>query len=87
VKAKYQRDRKRGGNKTRTLILKLTPEENKILCKQANEYKSLSSLEYARFMFRCMLYELECTALEQETVHGVRFAHPEDCTCCKGESH
>lgn len=48
---KNQRDRKRGGSKKRTIVIELTPEENEILCKQASDYKNMSSGAYARFMF------------------------------------
>ncbi len=33
-----------------------------------------------------MVRELKVIGDGQESGHGVRFAHPEDCDCCGGES-
>ncbi len=41
---------------------------------------------YLTFMVYSMIRDLRVIGDEQESVHGVRFAHPEDCDCCGGES-
>lgn len=88
MKFKSQRDRKRGSRKGKkhTLVLKLNDEEYQILKNQTKDNGLTSMKECAQAMFKAILYEMECTALEQERIHGRRFSHPKDCTCCEGTS-
>lgn len=63
--------------------VKLNEEQYQILKNQARDHGMRLS-ECASYMLQAILYEMECTALEQEKIYGRRFSHPQDCNCCEG---
>ena len=87
MRAKKRRHDRGGKKKNDSVTIRLTEEEREILHRQAADFKCRTDQEYAGLLLRMTLWDLECTAMVQEEEHGVRFADPEDCTCCKGRSH
>lgn len=56
------------------------------LVREDSSYLGVDPEMYVSMMVHTMILEMKMIGDEQESVHGVRFAHPEDCDCCHGES-
>ncbi len=70
---------------TYDFTVSLIPDQYEFVCRDSACLGTDPEM-YVTFMVYSMIRDLKAIGDEQELVHGVRFAHPEDCDCCGGES-
>lgn len=70
---------------TYDFTVSVTPDQYRLV-REDSSHLGVDPDLYITMMVHTMILEMKMIGDEQERMHGVRFAHPEDCDCCRGES-